>query len=166
MSNLQRNHRNKIDIGAREYYKNFKELYPEIGITQLQYTKILKVFFELVVKKIVHEMYRFDFKGIGLFYLIKNKVEIKTDKDGKLVTTAPINWVETNKVRKQTGDKTKKVVHLNPHTHGYIYKLKWDKNNVGFVNKMFYNFLPCTKIRKYIAKELLTNIKPLNAYLQ
>jgi len=164
MNSLQREHKNKIDFKSANYYINFQKCYPEIKITQAQHTKIIFTFFTIVVRKIVLEMYRFSFTSLGSFYLIKNKPKIKFNEEGKSISKVAINWPETKKVRQLTGDKTKKVLYLNNHTNGYIYKLKWNRAQARFVNRTFYSFIPSTEVCKFMNKSIISNIKPLNAY--
>lgn len=164
-NSFQREHKNKIDYTSADYYLNFKSLYPEIKLSQLQHSKIIFTFFRIVVRKIVLEMYRFSFTGLGLFYLTKKKYKIKLDENGKLIDRIPINWPETKRIRQLTGDKTKKVIYLNNNTNGDIYKLKWFKGNMRFINKSYYSFIPATDVRRFINKSILSNIKPLNAYV-
>lgn len=165
MDNFLRKHKNKIDYNSEDYYLNFKKFYPEIKISQFQHSKIIFTFFRIVIRKIVLEMYRFSFSSLGLFYLTKKKYKIKLDKNGRLIDRIPINWPETKRIHRLTGDKTKKVIYLNNHTNGYIYKLKWFKGNMRFVNRSFYSLIPATDVKRFINKSILSSIKPLNAYI-
>lgn len=166
MNSCKRNHHYKGDYKAKDFYINFTSRHPEVKISQLMHTKIIKAFFNVVIRKMVLEMYKFVLPSLGSFYIIKDKQVAQKDKDGNLKFNASINWPETNKVRKLTGDKTKKVVYLNEHTNGYVYKIIWNKDNYNFVNRSFYSFIPCTPFKKYLFKEILENTKPLNAYIR
>jgi len=161
---LQRKHNNKIDYISRDYFKNFKSIYPNIKLTQELHTKIITVFFSIAVKRIIHDMYKFHFPGLGYFYLTKNKNQVRVTEEGVVKLTTGINWKETIKVREKTGDNTKKVLYLNEHTNGYVYGIYWDKRNAAFINKRFYSFLPTRIIKRSIASTIQENIKPLNAY--
>ena len=163
---MEREHNNKIDYDSEVYYKNFKSIYPNIKITQQQHTKIISIFFSIVVRRVVQEMYKFHFPGLGYFYLTKNKNQVTVTEEGVVKLTTGINWKETIKVREKTGDKTKKVLYLNEHTNGYVYGIYWDKRNAAFINKRFYSFLPTRVIKRGIASTILDNIKPLNAYVR
>jgi hypothetical protein len=165
MSNLQRVHKNKIDYDCADFYVNFTSMNAELNITQKLHTQIIKTFMKIALRKIVLEMYRLPFPGLGLFYMVKNKYNINKKEDGSIDVVAEINWPATKEVRERTGDNTKKVFYLNDHTNGYIYRLKWDKHNIGFVNKKFYSFVPATKVKQYMFKEISSSIKPLNAYI-
>jgi hypothetical protein len=147
------------------YYKNFRDLNPEIDINQKMHTKILKTFFSIVVTKMIHSMFKFSFPGLGSFYITKEPPKMIQKEDGTIKVLAPINWPETMKVRKLTGDNTKKVVYLNNHTHSYIYKFKWDKYAVAFVNKAYYSFIAATSVKNELKNALNDSIKPLNAYM-
>jgi len=161
---MYRNHKNKVDYGSMYFYREFLKYYKELKIPQKTYTLILKTFFELVIKKIISETYRFFFPGLGLFYLIKEEQKIKKDKLGNIKLQASINWPETKKLIKKTGDKTKKVYYINDHSHRYIYKITWDKRKVEFINKNFYTFIINKKHRQYLFNKIINSIKPLNSY--
>jgi hypothetical protein len=111
-------------------------------------------------------MYKFHFPGLGYFYLTKNKQEVTIDENGLPRITTAINWKETKKVREVTGDKTLKVMYTNEHTNGYVYGIYWDKKNMAFVNRRFYSFLLQQSLQRLLAKIILSNIKPLNAYIR
>jgi hypothetical protein len=163
---MQRKHNNKLDYKSTVYYKNFKKVTGVNNITQPVYTKVIQVFFSIVVRKLVNEMYKFHFPGLGYFYLTKNKSTLKVDEQGNIESTNAINWKETLAVRKITGDNTRKVFYLNEHTNDYVYGIYWDKKNVAFINRTFYSFIPCRAVQRYITKIIFSSIKPLNAYIR
>jgi hypothetical protein len=147
------------------YYRNYIRRFPNTEVNQALHTKILKTFFAIIVRKVINEMFRFEFPGLGMFYIIKYKYKLETDSNGKLISKNPTNWYETKKVRSITGDKTKKVVYLNEHTYGYTYKIKWDKRKFRFVNRSYYSFITSRELKRTIASVIKSNIKPLNAYV-
>lgn len=158
-------HRNKIDFKCANYYEYYKSICtPEDLITQALHTKILKIFAKIIMRKIVHEMYKFRIPGLGLFYLTKVKIKIKENEAGEIELNAPVNWPETRKVRALTGDDTRRVVYLNDHTNGYVYKVRWKRRTMKFINKDFYSFIAATEFRKFVSNSIKESIKPLNAY--
>lgn len=166
MNNLQRVHKNKIDYDCADFYENFKVMNADLNITQKLHTQIIKTFMKIATRKIVLEMYRLTFPGLGLFYMVKNKCSIKKRNDGTLSIQATTDWKATKEVREKTGNNSKKVVYLNDHTNGYIYRIKWNKHHIGFVNRQFYSFIAATAVKQYMFKEISSSIKPLNAYEQ
>ena len=164
MSNLQRNHKNRIDFNCFTYYRVFITKHPEIKITQKLHTKIIKLFMLKIADKIINNMFRFNFTGIGLFYIIKNFPKIIRKEDGNLKVLAPVDWKATRELRKKLGDDTRKVLYLNNHTEGYIYKFKWNPDNIPLVNKSFYSFIASDEIRRRLKNSIISSDKPLNAY--
>lgn len=162
----QRKHNNNCDYRSQHYAKKFKEINPSISITEPLHTKIIITFFSIVFRKIVNDMYKFHFPGLGYFYLVKNKQEVKVDDNGVAYISTATNWKETNKIRKQTGDNTIEIKYTNEHTNGYVYSIYWDKKNMVFVNKRFYSFILKQPLQRYLAKIILSNTKPLNAYIR
>jgi hypothetical protein len=162
---MERKHRNKIDFNTQAYYYNFKRLNHEITISRLIHTKIIKTFFSIVVYKVINEMFKFNFTGLGLFYIIKKDPKVVEKKDGTTGCLYPINWPETKKVRKLTGNITKKVYYLNDNTRGKIYRFRWDFTQNKFINRSFYSFIVAKSVRQQLHNTINNNIKPLNAYL-
>lgn len=164
---IQRYHNNKVDYGTQYFYREYLKdanLRDKEKITQKLYALILKTFFQLVIDKIVHETYRFFFPGIGLFYLIRTKNQIKKNKNGSIYVQAATNWPATKELRIKTGDPTKRVYYLNDHTNGHIYHITWDKTQIHFVNKNFYKFVLNRKHKLTLAKIIKESDSFLNAY--
>jgi len=115
--------------------------------------------------KIIDEMFRFKFPGLGVFYLVKRKQESRINEEGKLLIDARTNWPATKELWAKTGDKSKRIRYLNEHTFGYLYKIFWDKKNINFANKKFYSFIPATVFKQQLAKSLINGDKPLDAYV-
>jgi len=159
-----RKHKNKIDYRTKDYYYAFNAKNPG-KFSQKDYSKILKTFFSLVINKIINNMFRFHFTGIGLFYIIKRKQQHKQDENGDLVMDAGINWPATKEVWKTTGEKKKFVYYLNDHTFGHRYGIFWNSTKQNFVNKTFYAFLPAQKFQLQLSTTLYKVDKPLNAYM-
>lgn len=155
----QRLHKNKVDYNSHYFWRQFNIRHRDnITVGMPMYSLILKTFFDIVIKKIITEMYQFKFPNIGLFYLIKQKQKLCKDKNGKLVVHASVNWPETKKAGK-------KIYYLNPHTNRYVYKISWDKSVIDFLNKRFYSFRLQTKHKQYLHSVIMNAEKPLNAYI-
>ena len=166
MTKQTRVHKNSIDIPSFDFYRNFKRMYPDIQMTQALHTKIIKTWAKVLIRKIINEMYRLHLVGLGHLYLTKRKIDFATTQSGEQVLLAPTNWAETNKLHKLTGDKSKKVVHLNEDTNGYVYRIYWNKFKAKFVNRRFYKFIPSRYFKQEIKKAVQSSVKPLNAYLR
>lgn len=161
----KRKHKHKIDFKTSYFYWHYKSRNKEVAFDQKKYTLILTTFFNIVRRKIINEMFRFYFPGIGYFYLIKRKQKSRIKPDGELLVDARVNWPETKKLWKNTTDRTKKVRYLNDHTFGFLYKLYWLKKNNNFTNRSFYSFIPSKEFRQQLSKTLLIADKPLDAYI-
>jgi hypothetical protein len=165
MLNCQRKHRNKVDYSVDYYYSNFKKLNPEIKLNQLTHTKIIKTFFRIVVYKMINEMFKFHFIGIGDFFITKEDPKIVERKDGTTNCLYPVNWPETKKIRTLTGDFKRKVHYLNDHTRGKIYRFRWDNATIKFTNRSFYSFIPARSAKHTLSTTITNSVKPLNAYI-
>lgn len=165
-TNKSRIHKYKADFRAGDFYYIYKSERHNGEVTQKEYTKILKMFFNIVLRKMILDLFKFNFPGLGYFYIIKRKQVHKVDSDGKLKVDAVVNWIATNKLQKKTGDKSKFVYYLNEHTFNNIYRFKWDKTKYHFVNKKFYSFSRSRNAKQILFKYIKSNLKPLNAYMQ
>jgi len=104
------------------------------------YNEILTVLFSKIFKAIILEGYEFRFRNLGMFSLIKFKPKIKLNKDGKIITNKNINFKESYKLRKETGNRDLWVYFDNKETGGFIYKMLWDLSSASFINNTFYKF--------------------------
>jgi len=162
---MERTHKNKLDCRVETYAVHYNSLNKENKLTQRQHTLIIKTFFTIVVREMVNNMYRFHFIGLGWFYLIKTFQEVKLDPEGKVVFNACIDWSSTKDIISRLGNK-KRVKFLNEHTNGYTYSILWYKKHTKFTNRSFYSFELCRNVKRYMAKTIFSNIKPLNAYIR
>jgi hypothetical protein len=161
---MLREHKNKVDYKTRYFYNEFKKVHSGLDLTEVQFTTILKTFFNVLVEKIVKEAFRLKITSIGSFYLVKIKQKIYKNKEGKAKIDSSINWPATKELIKLTGDKTKKVYYINDHTNRFVYRITWDKYMVDFVNKTYYTFIINKKHRQFLNNAILTSDKQLNAY--
>jgi len=145
----------KKDGTESRYYKIHKG--SKFNIGQTLFTKILERYFELVVEDILKaEDYKLP-QRLGIIGIRKNKTKIKVDKNGKILTNAPIDFKSTQELweKDPIAKKQKRLIRfLNYHTKGYIHRWYWDKYHANFQNKSAYSFIPSRKNARLLAKLL------------
>jgi hypothetical protein len=144
------------DIGDAAIYSFYKE---EGGsIEKTRYTKFLKEFWDLVFDEIVQRNHWFRMPhGLGEIRIQENEVKSKIDEDGKLVHNMRMDFGATNKLwarDPKAKEEGKRIYHLNEHTDGMAYKIRWEKGH----NK--------NGIWAYLFKPNRTFRKKLSAHLQ
>lgn len=104
------------------------------------YIKIVNGFF-LYLMKLVFEGHEVKLPGrCGSVYIKGKKVKPRIDEHGVIKGLAP-DWVKTKKLRESNPEAKaarKVVYHLNEHTNGIRYSVKWSKKNMLTENKSFY----------------------------
>lgn len=139
----------KIDITTKNAYHKYNEGHKNDGfqLSKEDYDLICDKFAEKVIKKIIYEnaLWKIPFNG-GNVFVEKNKAGL------------PIDWNLSKKYGKI-------IKHLNPHTSGYICKIKWKRGGCNYKNKGWYSFQP-TRSFKRALKEAIQNNNELDFYVQ
>jgi hypothetical protein len=84
--------------------------------------------------------YRFPYR-LGKIKVVKRKVDVNN------LNRFGINWVESAKYHKQ-------IYHLNPHSNGFIGRIKWEKANAVVPNLYYYKFTPSRTVKRTLAKAI------------
>ncbi len=87
--------------------------------------------------------------NVGVFSIV-SKSRLGTSK------RMPVNWPETLKyweahpeiAKKEKKDPEDFIRHLNLHSGGYVYRVKWSKKGARLSNKHFYGFRPSKFFKK------------------
>jgi len=109
--------------------------------------------FQAIVKEMLYNGYIFTFRALGKFYTIKSLPKYRVLENGDVFTNAPVNFHETLKAIKETGDKSIKIYFDNSSTGNYIYTIYWEKG-YGIRNKKYYRFKTLPRTRKQISKAI------------
>ena len=127
-------------------------------LNHIQFSKVISLFNEKVIDRIIFDNYEFNLIGLGTLSLRKNK--IKKFVDGKVNDKMAIDWAKTRKYGKR-------VYHLNPHTDGYKYLFDFKPSRI-FKNINYYEFKIARRNSRYLAKILKNqdDYKKVNAYLK
>lgn len=131
--------RSKVDYSqtSRATYKRFCEAFPDIKLSYLEFQNIIYNFnyafrdhlFETGMKGKLPW-------GLGDFAVSKRRPRYKKIMpDGHELITLPVDWVKTRKAGK-------KIYHLNRHTDGFKFRLKWFIGSKRFLESDIYSFKP------------------------
>lgn len=132
--------RRKIEYrqASKETYKRWCKEHPEVRITFSEYVNIIYTFnyafrdylFETAEKAKLPW-------GIGDFVVSKYKKKKKkiNPKTGEEIISLPIDW-------KKTKESGKIIYHLNRHTEGYRFRVKWFIDSARFRWSEIWTFRP------------------------
>lgn len=157
MDNSRKGKKNKVrpGYGINDYYNFFKKK-SKHDIPKDKFRKILKEFNEAMIKEIVLENYEFKLPyRLGTLGLRKFKPKLQLDKDNKLINHNPPDFKKTRELwEKDPIAREKKILvrHLNKHTNGYIFEIRYFTKNALFKNKTSYKFTPVRKVNQFINK--------------
>jgi hypothetical protein len=162
--------KNNISIGAEDFYKYYLcNRKSNHELLQKEFSDILYEFHDAVTNFCVYDNYILHLPfNLGNIYIVKKKLKIFIDDNGKLVKRAPVNYLATKELweRDEEAKKNKKLIYyLNEMTDGYIMSWKWNKSKVTLVNKGVYIFRPLRQIKRKITEALEKTEYKLNYYL-
>lgn len=119
------------------------------------YRDIMKAIFVKIFYKIIYDSYEFTYNKLGTFSLIKFVPKIKLTDKGQVITNKPVNFKETLKARKESGNNKLFVYHDNEETGGFTYRINWDRIRTNFRNKTFYVFKVDRGLKSIMHKQIL-----------
>lgn len=133
MLKINRNRYNSITL--THFYQHFNRD-REDEISEREYRKYFKVITDSIYKKLTSgKEYRLPY-NLGNLYVFKKRQNIN-----------PIDYYNTKKYGKV-------IRHLNLHSEGLIYKLKWNKSKARFINKSVVKFTLSRKNKRELAKRI------------
>ena len=135
-------HKIRNSLGVYNGYKFYRKNKPKDKkyiLSESQYFAIIRQINNHLVDEIV--------KGneiklplrMGTIEIRKYEKKIKIDENGKVITNLPVNWDETLKLWYEDSEAYKNRI-LVRRDEQEIYKILWNKENVNFNNRSFYEF--------------------------
>jgi len=137
---------------SKDTYKRWKKANPEIEITYLQFQNIIYAFNYAFRDYLLETGERAKLPwGIGDFAIQKTRPrKFKTNVRGEEVIGLPVDW-------KKSKELGKKVYHLNRHTDGFKFSVKWFIPTARFKYSDIWMFKPnritSRLINHYIKKD-------------
>lgn len=152
-----REHKIRNSLGVYDGYKYYRKNKPKEKkyiLSESQYFSIIRQINNLLANEIVkgnevklpHRM--------GTIEIRKYEKSIKIDKDGKVITNLPIDWDNTLKLwyEDEEAFRNKTLLRLDEQE---IYKIVYNKEDVNFNNRSFYELV----FNKDLRLKLKHNIK-------
>lgn len=134
-------------------YKRWCKAHPEIKITFAEYENIIYAFNYAFRDYLLETAEKGKLPwGLGDFVISKyKKKKVKINpKTGEDIISLPIDWKKTNEAGKI-------VYHLNRHTEGYRFRVKWFISSARFLSSDIWSFKPSRStsrlINHYIKKD-------------
>lgn len=122
---------------SKSTYNQFCEEHPEISISYLEFINIVYSFNYAFRDYLLETGMKGKLPwGIGDFAVSKRRPKrYKNLPNGDTIVNLPIDWKKT----KQHG---KKIYHMNAHTEGFKFRIKWFKKSPRFTYSEIWNFKP------------------------
>lgn len=122
-------------------------------VTEKEFYSIIRGINNRLADNLVHgESIAFP-ERMGTLELRKRKTNVSIDKNGKLKVGYPIDWDKTLRLWYEDKEAHDNKTLIRNETE-YIYRVKYDKYNATYTNKIFYEF----KIHKKVKVALKENI--------
>ena len=121
------------------------------------YNTILKDFHLMMCESILKGKDFTLFERLGIIGIRKNKISIKVNEKGEVLTNAAIDFKSTLELwdqNKEAKEKKTLVRHINNHTQKYVHRWYWNKGDANFRNKTAYSFIPSRANKRLLAKIL------------
>lgn len=138
-------HKHKIrnSLGVYDAYKWYRKNKPKDKkyiLTESQYFAIIRQINNLLVTEIAKGNEVILPHRMGTIEIRKYEKSIKIGEDGEIRTNLPIDWDNTLKLwyEDEESYKNKTLLRLDEQE---IYKIVWNKENVNFNNRSFYEFV-------------------------
>jgi len=150
---------NKIisHYGINDYYKYYKEKYPNRDITKKEFKNIYSLFNIELVKEVIEKGQIKLPKRFGQIEIIKKERKVYINKEGVVINNKPINWKATKDLWKENKEaKINKILirHNNKHTGGFVFRIFYNKNIGKYKNKTVYFFKPVRDFSRSITKRI------------
>lgn len=147
----------KSHFGIVNYYKYFKENNKESKIDKTLYNKIISDFNNEIINLIINENVEYYLPHIGSSLSIRKTKKLPSIVNGKLVNTAPVDWVITNKLWNEDEEAREKKLLVrfnNLHTSKFIFRVFFKKYYLSFLNKKYYSFKTSRGFQRLLAKRI------------
>ena len=131
----------KVDISTKNVYSKYSEEHINDGfeLSKDDYNRICEKFIEKIKDKII-----LDSDEWKMPYRL-GSISIRKNKGISSVTLPPIDWKTSREIGKI-------VRYLNHHTHGYVFRIYWNKKGNNIRNRGFYKFQAARKFTRAIKK--------------
>jgi len=156
----------KSDLNNYQYvyhvYSRIKKIYPDI--TQAMVVKIINRYFTMAQNDLSFGNTVGLGTVLGDLYVVKTKKKVYINEAGDLINNLPIDQAATMTLwREQPSLKGKTFIrHINTHSDGFLFKLKYDKFRFKLINKSVYSFKFSKKLKGILSENIIN--KEVQAY--
>lgn len=149
-------------VSTAQSYVTYKELTLSVNqppVCKSVYLKIVNGFF-LYLMTLVFDGHEVKLPlRCGSVYIRGRKQKPRIGEDGQIKGLAP-DWVRTKILRESNPEAMaarKVVYHLNEHTNGIRYAIKWSKKNMLTENKCFYALIFSRTNKRKVNELVMSN---------
>lgn len=145
-------------FGMEDYYKFFKENYPEIKVSKQKFNDIISAYNEQLADYIIENLsHTLPFR-LGKIEILKDKRKVYIDENtGKVRNTFPVDWKATNELWDNDPEaKEKKILirYKNLHTGGYVFRIHYNVRTALFKAKTVYKFKPVRSFARALSSRI------------
>jgi hypothetical protein len=135
---------------SRSTYKLFCKEHKELKLSYLEFVNIIYTFNYGFRDYLLETGMKGKLPwGIGDFAISKRRPKQKKIlEDGYELICLPVDW-------KKTREHGKKIYHLNTHSEGFKFRIKWFHNSVRFIFSEIWNFKP-SRVTSRLIKHYIT----------
>jgi hypothetical protein len=152
----QREHKNKVDYGIKNYRK-FYELKYNNGNSCKNYTKIIGEFNKQLIQLILNEDLTYYIPYLGMEIMIKKEKKFIRMKDNKVINPKPIDWKSTKELWEKDDEAKEKKIRLrynNYHTSGYIFRIYLKKFKSRLKFRSYFKIKPNRTFQRGLAQRI------------
>lgn len=144
----------------KDFFNHYKEITNiESQVKREPYYKILDLYLRyLSILLLKGNRIKLPY-ALGSMAFVGKKSNATIDEEGN-VKGVPVDWGETKKLwlRNPVAKENKELLyHLNDHTNGYVYKLRWSYKKAKGKFKMMYIFNPSRTLKANFVKHIKEN---------
>lgn len=143
--------------GIADYYKFYKNKYPESKVDYKLFSKFFKMFNKELSEFVVeNKSVRLPF-GFGSIDIVKIKRTIYENDEGKILNMKPVDYKATKKLwseNKEAKDKKILIHHNNMHSDGFVFRIWYNKRGANYKYQSFYFFKPVRNFSRSITKRV------------
>lgn len=145
------------DYGMKDYYKFYKEQYPDSKITKFQYNKIVGEINLQIIELMLNEGFEYKLPHINSTLIIRKDKRKPTIKNGKVINNSPVDWVTTKKLWEEDPEtKERKILvrFTNSHTSGYVFRIYMKKFGATIKNRSYYKYKPSRRFQRALTDRI------------
>jgi len=151
----------KKSYSISDFYKEFKSEVDKYDLSKNEFLDLMYSYFKYLSDELLDKGTITLPGANGYFEVVERLGTIRLNDKGEIINKM-VDWHTTNQLwKKDEKHKLNKtlIYHLNDHTNGRWYRIKWFKNNITHKNIGLYKYKPCRTLARQLAQNIKLNLK-------